>query len=115
VAQRAHHVGVPQHARELTATRISAHHLHVARGNPAPVTLGHHEVMIGVRGDLREMGDHERLPVAPAGHRRERLSHARTGLATDPLIDLIKHERGHGIVAREHHLEGEHEARQLAP
>src|SRR6266508_1349149 len=45
------------------------------------------------------------LPRAPAS----------AHFPADPLVHFVEHERGDGVVLRQHHLEREHEPRQLAP
>jgi len=73
--------------------------------------------MIGVRGDLRQVGDHERLPVAPtapagrppARHRGERRADPPAHFPTDPLVHLVEHESRNGVVLGEHDLEREHQ------
>jgi len=112
VAQRRRHVGVAQHARQLAPPRLSARHLHVARRDTARRALRYHQMMIRVGRDLRQVGDDQRLPL-PSRTRHdvlERLAHSHPGLAPDSLIDLVKHERRHRVVGREHHLEGEHQS-----
>ncbi len=65
------------------------------------------------RGDLRQVRDDEHLPCL--GHLVECLRHLQRDLAADSLVYLVEHDRRYGVVSRQHHLEGQHEARQLAP
>jgi len=115
VAQRRRHVGVAQHAGQLTPSRLSTRHLDVARGHATRRSLRHHQMVIGVRGDLRQVGDHERLTLPCRRHDvLERFPDARSRFAPDALIHLVEHEGRHGVVGRQHDLQREHQARQLA-
>jgi len=117
VAQRGAHVGIPQHAGELAGARLAGRELHVAGGDATLRALGDDEVVIGEHGDLRQMGDYERLAAAaPArGHRAQRLPDPPSHFAADPLIHFVEHQARHGIVLRQHDLERQHQAGQLAP
>ena len=105
-------LAVPQHPRDLADPVLPVDHLHVAGGDAAPRLLRHHQVPVGPRGDLRQVGDHQHL--VPLGHLRQRVAHLGADLAADPLVHLVEHQRRDRVVPREHHLEREHQARQLA-
>jgi len=113
MALRGRHVGIPQHARDLFDPRLTHHHRHIARRNAALPALGHHEVLVGIDGDLRQVRDDESLP-AFAGYLLERFPDPPAHLAADALIDFVEHERRDDIVGGEHDLEREHESRELA-
>ena len=61
VAPRGRHVGIARASARSPFTRLALHHLHVARGDATFLALRHDQLLIGVRGDLRQMRDHERL------------------------------------------------------
>jgi len=115
VAERRLHVGIAEHARQLTPPVFPLYHAHVARRNPAMRSLRHHEVMVGVGSDLGQVCDDEDLPArAPAPcDRGECVAHPAPDLPADPLVDLVEHQRGHGVVLGQHDLQGEHQAGQL--
>ena len=74
--------------------------------------LRHHQVPVRPGGDLRQVGDHQHL--VPLRHLRQRAAHLRADLAADALVHLVEHQRGDRVVPGEHHLEREHQARELA-
>ena len=79
---------------------------------PPAGLLAHHQVLVGPRGDLRQVRDHQHL--VPLRHLRERRAHLRPDLAADPLIHLVEDQRRDRVVPHEHDLEREHQPRQLA-
>jgi len=116
VAEGGPHIGVAQHAGQLTRARLAPDDLDVAGRDPASRPLRHHQMVIGVRPDLREVGDHERLaaPRRSLRYCRKRLPHARAHLTPDTLVHLVEYQGRHGIVLRQDDLQGQHQARQLA-
>jgi len=70
-------------------------------------------MVIGVRPDLREVGDHERLatPRRSLRYCRKCLPHARADLTPDTLVHLVEYQRRHGVVLRQDDLQGQHQAR----
>ena len=64
------------------------------------------------RSDLRGVGDDEHLK--PLSQSAQPLADRRRGGAADTGIDLIEYQRRHRAGAGEHHLEGQHEAGELA-
>jgi len=114
MAEGALHVGVAQHPRQLPGPRLPRHRPHVARRHTAARPLGHDQLVAGVRGDLGKVRDDEGLAVLVARDGRECLTHAPAHLPADPLVHLVEHERRHGVVLRQHHLQSQHETRQLA-
>jgi len=113
VAQGGVHVGVAQHARQLFRAQLARRHAYVARRDAPLCTFRHDQVVVGMDGDLREVGDHERLPAA-ARHRSQRLSHPPADLTPNPLIHLVEHKGGNRVVRRQNDLQRQHEAGQLA-
>jgi len=111
VAQGGAHIGVAQHAGELTRARLARDDLHVTRRDPASRSLRYHQVMIRVGTDLGEMRDHERLPAPGRSprHRGERLPDSGTHLTPDALIHLIEYQRRDGVVLRQHDFERQHQ------
>jgi len=113
VTQRRLHVGVAQHPPDFLHPRLALDHLDIARRHAPFFALRDPEVMVGVGGDLRQMRDDERLTLG-SGDARECFSHPHAHLATDALIHFVEHEGRDGVVCREHHLQREHQPRQLA-
>jgi len=68
-------------------------------------------MVIGVRPDLREMGDHERLatPRRSLRYCRKRLPHARADLTPDTLVHLVEYQRGDRVVLRQHDFQRQHQ------
>jgi len=116
VAEGGPHIGVAQHAGELTRARLARDDLHVTRRDPASRPLRHHDVMIRVGTDLGKMRDHERLPALGRSprHRGEGLPDPGTHLTPDALIHLVEYQGRHRIVLRQDDLQRQHQARQLA-
>ena len=56
------HVGVAQHPRDLFDPRLTQGNLHITRGNATLLRFLHHELLISMHRDLRQMSDDERLP-----------------------------------------------------
>ena len=71
--QRRLHVGITQHPRDLLGPGLTCRDPHVTRRHAALGPLGNDEVVVGVDGDLRQVGDHEHL--SPAGHLGQRPAH----------------------------------------
>ena len=57
----------------------------------APPCLLHHDLRVGERRHLREVGDAQHL--VRAAQRRERAPDREAGLAADPGVDLVEHQR----------------------
>ena len=74
--------------------------------------LCHHDVPVGERRDLGQVGDHEHL--GGAGQRGEPAADLDRGLAADPGVDLVEDERRHRAGAGQRDLEGQHHPGQLA-
>ena len=55
-------------------------------------------MLVGPRGDLRQVGDHQHL--VPLRHLGERRAHLRPDLAADALIHLVEHQRRQSRRAR---------------
>jgi len=113
VTQGRLHIGIPQHPRHFLVARFPGRHAHVTRRDATLGALRDDEMVIGVGGDLRQVRDDQRLPIG-SGHARQRFPHPHTHLAADALIDFVENERRHRVMRREHDLQREHEARQLA-
>ena len=78
-----------------------------------PVAALHHRVvLVGERGDLRQMGDDDDLdrssqPSQPAADLDR-------GLAADARVDLVEDHRRHRLDVGQAHLDGQHHPRELA-
>ncbi len=105
-------IGVAEHPGDLRDAILAVDLLHVAGGQAAARRLGDYEVPAGPRGDLRQVGDHQHL--TPLRDLRQRRPDLRADLAPDPRIDLVEHQGRHPVLPGEHHLERQHEARELA-
>jgi len=112
MAPRRRHVGIAEHPRDLFYPQLTLHNLHITRRDAAFLALCHHQLLVGVDGDLREVRDDQRLAPFPR-HVHQRLPDAAAHFPTDSLIDFVEHESRDNIVRREHDLERQHEARQL--
>lgn len=84
-----------EHTGQLTDTILVGDRPHRRRGVPALGCLAHDEVPVGVRGELREMGDTQHL--ASAGEGSELLANRKGGRAADARINLVEHEH-RGVV-----------------
>jgi len=115
VTERGPHVGIAQHARQLARPRVPGGHGHVAGRDPAARPLGHDQMVVRVGGDLREMGDHEHLPlrVRRRRDRGQRVPDPATHLAPDSLVHFVEHEGRDGVVAGQDDLQRQHQPRQL--
>ena len=69
-------------------------------------------MLISPGRDLRQVRDHEHL--VPLRHLGKRRADARADLSADSLIDLVEHQRRHGVMPSQHDLEREHEPGELA-
>src|SRR3954452_6233086 len=69
------------------------------------------EVMVGERGHLRQMGHDDDL--RRARERGEAPADLDSSLPADTGVDLVEHEGRHGVTPGQHHLEREHQPRQL--
>ena len=67
-------------------------------GDRAVVALQHHDVPVGERGDLGQVGDHEHL--GRSASRASRSTDLDRGLAADAGVDLVEHERRHRDACR---------------
>jgi hypothetical protein len=103
--------GVAQHPRDLRDPVFAVDGLHVAGGETFARLLGHDEMAVGPRGDLRQMGDHQHL--VPLRHLRQRITHPRPDLPPNALVHFIEYHRGDRVVARQYDLEREHQPGQL--
>jgi len=112
VPQRRLHVGVAQHPPDFLHPRLALDHLDITRRHTTFFALGNPEVMVGVGGDLRQVRDDEGLTLR-SRDAREGFSHPHAHFAADALIHFVEHERRDGVVSRQHHLQREHQARQL--
>ncbi len=72
--------------------------------------LLHHDLGVGERRHLREMRHTQHL--VPCTECREQASDGDAGLASDPRVDFVEHERRRRV--REHHARRQHRARELA-
>ena len=98
-----------KHARDLDHAGILVKHGRVGRGDSAHSTFLHGNVVICMRGDLREMGNRQYLVVfGNALHQRANLPGDRT---TDTSIDLIENECWHVLQSRQHGAQRKHQAR----
>ena len=82
-----------KHARDLDHAGILVKHRRVGGGDRSDCTLLHRDMMVGMRSDLREMGNRQNLMVfSDALHQRANLPCDGT---TDARIDLIENECWH--------------------
>jgi len=114
MAERALHVGITQHARQLARPRLPGDRPHVAGRHTTARPLGHDQLVAGICRDLGKVRDDESLAALVARDRGQRLAHSRAHLPADALVHLVEHERRHGVVLRQHDFERQHETRQLA-
>src|SRR5207248_1266048 len=114
MAERALHVGITQHARQLARPRLPGDRPHVAGRHTTARPLGHDQLVAGICRDLGKVRDDESLAALVARDRGQRLAHSRAHLPADALVHLGEHERRHGVVLRQHDFERQHETRQLA-
>ena len=85
--------GVPASIRDSSTTRSSPSTAATrCRRDLAVVALGHHDLGVGERRDLRQVGDDEHLGVGP-GERGERPADRERRLAADAGVDLVEHQR----------------------
>ena len=101
-----------QHPGQLAGPLGVLDHADAAGGDRAAGVLGHHQVPVGERGHLRQVGDHEHLVVAGQPGQPPADLHRR--LAADPGVDLVEDQRRRAAGAGEDHLDGEHHPGQLA-
>jgi len=68
-------------------------------------------MVMSVGPDLREMGNHERLPALRGclRHARQRLSYPATHLTPDPLVHLVEYQRRDGVVLRQNDFQRQHQ------
>ena len=69
-------------------------------------------MVAGSRRDLWQVGDNQNL--AGLRHASQRIGDFRTSPATHTLIHLVEHQGLDHVVGGEHHLQGQHDPRQLA-
>ncbi len=65
-------VRIAQHAGNFTRALRGDDHAHVARGHTRFGPLRHHEVAVGVGGDLRQVGNDEHLTTGRSPTVRDR-------------------------------------------
>ena len=85
---------------------------HIALGHAAVLGLGHHQVPVGVRRHLRQVGDDEHL--GDLGQPGQPAADLHRGAAADPGVDLVEDEGRDRVRPGEHHLQREHHPGQLA-
>jgi len=113
VTARGRHIGIAQHPRDLLHAIVTVRDGDVARCETTLLPFRHHQVLIGMDRNLRQVRDHERL-TAFARDVHQRLPHPTANFPADSLIDFVEHERRYHIVRRQDHFQREHQARQLA-
>ena len=86
MAERALHVGIAQHARQLAGPRLPGDRPHVAGRHATARPLGHDQLVAGIRRDLGKVRDDERLASLVSRDRGQRLAHSPAHLATDALV-----------------------------
>ena len=67
-------------------------------GDRAVVGLPHHQVLVGERGHLRQVGDHDHLGAA--GQPGQPAADLDRRPAADPGVDLVEHQRRHRVACR---------------
>src|SRR5260221_13382775 len=77
-----------------------------------PHLFAYGDVLIRVRGHLREMRHDHDLMMPREGP--ERAAEGLADATADAGVDLVEHEHRRPVVRRERDLEGEHDPRQLA-
>ena len=113
MAPRGRHVGIAQHPRDLLYPPLTLHNLHVTRRQAALLSLCNHQMLVGVHGNLGQVRDDERL-TAFTRHIHQRLADAAAHLTADTLIDFVEHQGWDDVVRCQHHLQRQHEPRELA-
>ncbi len=101
-----------QHPGQLADPGALVQPHHAAGGDQAVVGLLHHQVVVRERGHLRQVGDHDHL--RGAGQPGQPPADLHRGLAADPGVYLVEDERRHRVGTGEDHLDGQHDAGQLA-
>ena len=102
-----------QHPRDLLLPLRPIQRHHIGQSRPVRHPLGHPKMMRPPRRHLRRVRHHQHL--TRARHQRQPLSHRRRRRPAHPGIHLVEHQRLHGRPRRQHHLERQHQPRQLAP
>ena len=108
-------ISAPASMRAISSRRRSAATsvmLVATRLPRAQRILGDHIVPVGARRDLRRMGHGDHLHLV--GEPREPLPDRVRDRAADPGVDLVEHQRRRRAAIRQHDLEREQEARELA-
>src|SRR4051794_20909260 len=102
-----------EHAGELLEPIGTRDVDHRCRRTAPILRLADDKVMVGERSDLRQMGDDDDL--RGARERGKASADLDRGLAAYTGVDLVEYEGRYRVAARQHHLEREHQPRQLAP
>ena len=103
----------PASIRDSSRSRSSASRtVRPGGGDRAVAGLLDHDVPVGVRRDLGQVGDHQHLGVRASWASRRPTSTA--ARAADPGVDLVEDERRHRAGAGQRHLERQHHPGQLA-
>jgi len=113
VPPRGLHVGVTEHAGDFLDASLALRDRDIACRDAGLLPFRHDQVLIRIHGDLWQVRDHECLPPA-LRYRSQRFSHATPDFAADSLIHFVEYERRHCIVLGKHHLQRQHQPRQLA-
>ncbi len=88
--RRVAHAG--EHPRHLADPRVVEDELGARDRASAGADLGHCDLRVSERRDLREMGDAQHL--VPTSQRGQRPPDRTPGFSTDAGVDLVEHERG---------------------
>jgi hypothetical protein len=91
-----------QHSCNLGNACVAARHDDVRGGHAATCTFAHHDVVVGARGDLRQVRDREDLVMQrDATHG---LPHLESDATADSGVDFVEHQRWNAVQSREDRL-----------
>jgi len=101
--------GPAQHACNLVDALARDQRLQGGRGVAARGGLGHYQVLVGMAGDLRQVGDGNDLAAA-AQAAQQLTDHGCRG-AADAYVHLVENHGRHPGSFRCHHLDGQADPR----
>src|SRR5881397_41120 len=100
-----------EHARDLLDAGVAGKPLDGDPRTTRAETLAHAHVVVGTRGDRRQVGHAEHL--ATRGDRRELLRDDRRNASANARVHLVEDHRGHAVRLRQDGRQSEHRPREL--
>src|SRR5881396_1485456 len=100
-----------EHARDLLDAGVAGKPLDGDPRTTRAETLAHAHVVVGTRGDRRQVGHAEHL--ATRRDRRELLRDDRRNASADARVHLVEDHRGHAVRLRQDGRQPEHRPREL--